>query len=342
MAIFHAKKDAQQDRVKEEVPQESPQTGDPDADRWHELTAGLEQIGQHLDRTSRQVVEYLIGRSQPSATGDGGPTVDRLCEKIDTLLQKLDKRASGASAGDATEETVAAALGPLGEKIDRIASQLTSLAEAASGASQRETIEQALAQLRDGLGRQLIAVAEGVRRLEGRLEGGLQGLSDLLRPVEPEPAAAGPATSGDWQRIIFGAELAEHPELEFQRQQLLDGLMRGEPGACALIGQLIVFRSAVTERMPTLLKEIGEAYYRWQPKTRPGANRMEQVLVDWLQETMQEAGISNAIELVHPGERFDSTRHTAVSRGVEITEVHGWIVLRDNGKVYTKASVSAK
>ena len=52
--------------------------------------------------------------------------------------------------------------------------------------------------------------------------------------------------------------------------------------------------------------------------------------------------MSNTIELVHPGERFDSTRHNASKRGVEITQVLGWIVLRDNGKVYTKASVAVR
>ena len=85
-----------------------------------------------------------------------------------------------------------------------------------------------------------------------------------------------------------------------------------------------------------------EAFYRWQPKTAATANPMEDALVAWLTETMQDTGIGNTIELVHPGERFDSTRHSAASRGVEIAEVQGWIVLRDNGKVYTKAAVSAK
>ena len=96
------------------------------------------------------------------------------------------------------------------------------------------------------------------------------------------------------------------------------------------------------DKMPPLLKDIGEAYYRWQPKSRPGSDRMEEALVAWLKETMQDAGIANTIEVVQPGERFDSTRHTASTRGVEITEVHGWVVLRDNGKVYTKASVAVR
>ena len=70
-----------------------------------------------------------------------------------------------------------------------------------------------------------------------------------------------------------------------------------------------------------------------------GNNPMETTLVAWITETLQDAGIPNNIELVHPGERFDSTRHTATSRGVEITAVRGWIVVRDNGRVYTKALV---
>ena len=132
------------------------------------------------------------------------------------------------------------------------------------------------------------------------------------------------------------------PGLEAQRRQLIEDLLAGREGACSLVGQLLVFRSAMTDKMPPLLKDIGEAYYRWQPKTRAGSNPMEQTLVRWLMQTMQDAGIPNTIELVHPGERFDSTRHNANSRGVEITEVCGWIVLRDNGKVYTKAAVAVK
>jgi hypothetical protein len=91
-----------------------------------------------------------------------------------------------------------------------------------------------------------------------------------------------------------------------------------------------------------LLKDLGEAYYRWQPKTSPGNNLFEEALVRFLQRSCESAGIYNSIELVHPGERFDSSRHNAASRGVEIVQVLGWIVLRDNGKVYTKAAVEVR
>jgi hypothetical protein len=160
--------------------------------------------------------------------------------------------------------------------------------------------------------------------------------------VQAAPAALVPTAAADWQRAILGRELAEYPGLEAERRQLFAGFLRGEPAACGLAGQLLLFQSASAERMPPLLKDIGEAYYRWQPKTQSRPGILEQALVRSLQRTCEAAGIANTIELVGPGERFDSTRHNASMRGVEITEVHGWVVLRDNGKVYTKAAVSVK
>ena len=69
---------------------------------------------------------------------------------------------------------------------------------------------------------------------------------------------------------------------------------------------------------------------------------MEQALAGWLQDACQQGGAANTIELVDPGQRFDAARHSAAQRGVEITAVQGWVVLRDNGKVYTKAAVAVK
>jgi hypothetical protein len=150
------------------------------------------------------------------------------------------------------------------------------------------------------------------------------------------------AANADWERAIFGPGLAARPELAGMRRQFLADVLGNNSGACALAGQLFLFHSSPVERLPQLLKEIGEAYYRWQPKSQPGTNPVEEALAAWLQKACEDAGIHNTIELVHPGERFDAARHNAASRGVEITEVHGWIVLRDNGKVYTKAAVAVR
>jgi hypothetical protein len=65
-------------------------------------------------------------------------------------------------------------------------------------------------------------------------------------------------------------------------------------------------------------------------------------LADWLNELTEAAGLPNSIQLVRPGDRFDSNRHVARGRGVKIVAVHGWVVLRDNQRVYTKANVSVQ
>ncbi len=183
------------------------------------------------------------------------------------------------------------------------------------------------------------AIQQQVAAAQTHVDAGLRAIVDILRPPESE---ALPGVSGDWPAAVLGPELAQKPALDAQRRHLLRGVLAGEPPACALVGCLMIFRSSPPERMPPLLKEIGEAYYRWQPRTSNRPGELETALADWLQRTCEQAGVSNSIELVHPGERFDSTRHNASKPGVEITQVLGWIVLRDNGRVYTKASVAVK
>jgi len=169
----------------------------------------------------------------------------------------------------------------------------------------------------------------------------VQSLAELLMPKPEEEEESSPV-SGDWLQAVLGPELAADRALALPGQQLLEGVVAGDGAAQALAGQLLVFRSASAERLPQLLKDLGEAFYRWQPKTQPGNSLLEEALVGFLRRACETAGIYNTIELVHPGERFDSARHNATSRGVEIVQVLGWIVLRDNGKVYTKAAVDVR
>ena len=43
------------------------------------------------------------------------------------------------------------------------------------------------------------------------------------------------------------------------------------------------------------------------------------------------------------GPAITGTIHSAGEKGAaEITGVHGWVVMRENGKVYTKASVAVR
>jgi hypothetical protein len=243
-------------------------------------------------------------------------------------------------------------LQPVHEKLDHLDAKFKALSEKAAAIDAlKEAFIPTLVKLRDGLSEQHSALGGGIRQIQQQFGEGLQVLDSTLRTIamhvappaapEPEPGYAAPM-AGDWQYALLGRELAEHPGLDMQRQRLLNGVAQGEPAACSLAGHLLVFRSSTAEKMPTMLKDIGEAYYRWNPRSSGKADAFEQALATWLQQSCEAAGMSNTIELVHPGERFDSARHNASQRGVEITQVLGWIVLRDNGKVYTKASVAVK
>jgi len=346
------------------VQDESPDM--PSADKLNEETGQLQQLtrrlgelGQLLDQANEQVAAYLLRRESTAAAGnvENSPTT-ALTERLDALAEKIDQLgsvggetpAASPRAAAAVKEDIEAALRPLREKTEEIEKAVKSLGRRPDAEPSQAALAPVLGQINDGINAHHEAVAGVINQVRQQLDqvcrqldGGIRHIAELLRPPEPEEEPdTSPAGNSDWQRAILGKQLAGVSELAYQRQQLLDGVLAGEKAACALVGQLLVFRSAAAEKMPPLLKEIGEAYYRWQPKAEPGSNPMEEALAGWLKRTCDEAGIGNTIELVHPGERFDSTRHTASQRGVEITQVLGWIVLRDNGRVYTKAAVAAR
>ena len=145
-----------------------------------------------------------------------------------------------------------------------------------------------------------------------------------------------------WEEIIFGSELSRDAALNAVRQQFLNDVIRGGVSARALAGQLLLLQATPADELPERFRHVGEAYYRWKPRLSTLDEPLEQSLANWLAKRADEAGLRNTIQLVRPGDRFDGTRHSATTRGVEVVAVHGWIVLRDNQKVYTKASVSVQ
>jgi hypothetical protein len=170
------------------------------------------------------------------------------------------------------------------------------------------------------------------------------------RDASPEPIRVGPADfvspapgdAIDMEQVMFGPDLAANQSLLPDRSSLLQGLYASDAAALTLLGELLVFRGAAPERMPGLLKEIGEAYYGWRGQAADGPDPFRDDLTGWLQRRCEQSGVPNTIELVRPGDRYDSKRHHARQRGVEVSQVGGWVVLRDNGSVYTKATVKLK
>jgi hypothetical protein len=217
------------------------------------------------------------------------------------------------------------------------AADLTAIVRELFDVQQRSMVQQIAEQFSNSL------VPQQIELQELRLE-----MSRLLTELRPDPAEehnlrATPAAQSTWRMAIFGTLLMNDVQLTAQMDTLCDRIQAGDAAAALLAGQLMIFRNTVPERRPQLLKDVGEAFYRCFPKTEEGDDLFEQKIAEDLERMCDQAGFPNTIELVQPGQRFDSTRHMTDDRGgVEITQVHGWVVMRNQEKVYTKASVSAR
>jgi hypothetical protein len=155
-------------------------------------------------------------------------------------------------------------------------------------------------------------------------------------------AAEQDADAERWEFLLLGEAICTDDSLIDERRALLDAVRDHEPAAVGLAARLMLVQSAGADEMPLLLKEIGEAYYRWRPKNADVNDAFENALVAVLDRRIAEVGLRNSIDLVRPGDRYDAARHVTSDRGVEVTAVRGWAVLRDNGKPLTKASVALR
>lgn len=196
-----------------------------------------------------------------------------------------------------------------------------------------------------------------IRELLERIESHLRELREEP-PTPPDRAAAAaspPAVATEekpalatseatWERIFLGDELCKDPRLGSDRRQLLGHIVEGVDGARVFAAQMMLLQAAAVAEVPDLMRHVGEAYYRWRPRTSHNDDPLEKALAAWLTRCAEAAGLRNSIQLVRVGERFDSSRHAANQNqgGVEIVAVHGWVVLRDGNKVYAKARVSPK
>jgi uncharacterized protein YoxC len=281
------------------------------------IAAVAEALKPQLDQHSRQVQEAV---RQPLESL--GEQIEQLKTNraFDDLLQRFN------SVDNAVKEVDKAVKG-LAEKYN----------------SESENLGRAYRNLIEKNEEALTKAKEALAQYQTLVEP-LQRWNNYLKSQEAQAAAAArkPTVSPDLLRALLGQRLAEDPQLEAERERLFRDLLSGNGAARALLGTLLVFWSSPPEKMPTLLKDVGEAYYRWQPKKLGQHDKFEETLARCLQRSCQEAGISNTIELVVPGQRFDSNRHVSEQRGVEITEVRGWVVLRNDGKVYSKALVGVR
>jgi hypothetical protein len=159
------------------------------------------------------------------------------------------------------------------------------------------------------------------------------------RADRPGSIAVSGGDGGNWSRILFGDNLHAGPSISHLSGSLLADVYADDNSAVGLAGQVMTFRTGTAEQKARLLKEVGEAFYGWKPQ---GDESLLQPLIDWVHAELEAVQLGNRIMVVQVGDRYDMQRHNAKQAGVEVAEVYGWIVLRDNGKVFSKANVAVR
>jgi len=159
------------------------------------------------------------------------------------------------------------------------------------------------------------------------------------RADRPGMIAVSRGDGGDWSRILFGDSLRAVPSISHLSGVLLADVYAGDNGAIGMAGQLMTFRTGTAEQKARLLKDVGEAFYGWKPR---GDDSLLEPLIAWVHAELDAVDLGNRIMVVQIGDRYDMQRHNSKQPGVEVAEVYGWVVLRDNGKVFSKANVAVK
>jgi len=293
-----------------------------------------------------------MDNSLPDPIATAGPDPD---DRSDVLPDDGERRDAARSEPPASGEMVQQVLHALDDVVRRQDSLALWLRESTGEhapvvTTPADDVPYWAAELQAAVSVRLSEFELRVMGLIGELRNGRRGheaaapSDSTARPPDAEerPQRASVPVSRDagWLPVMLGTELSNDPQLASAWRRLQQQVLAGDPAALLLLGQLLVFRFAESGRKPALLKEVGEAYYRYAPKAGEGHNPLEHSLARWLDRECEATGLPNSIELVHAGERFDAMRHAPVERGgVEIVQVLGWIVLRDAGRVFSKALV---
>lgn len=305
----------------------------------------------HLYRAVKEIRKELRDVREAATSNNNAPAAsagegasgaglsEGLVKSLHAKLETFEKILSGGSGGD---NEFRKAIDELGGKQSSVSNQAVEQLEK----NVRKDLHDVVKVMIDF--RQLVDAR--LTKMEDAVKGAAQAPASVAAPVavqvrpQPTPPSFPSAEIDDdqWKEIILGVELCGDPALSESRNRLFRGILSEDDSAKALAGQMLLVQAATPDRLPPLMKEVGEAYYRWRPKMAGMADPFETALAGFLKRRCDAGGLGNTIELVIVGDRFDAAKHNASERGATITGVHGWVVLRDNGKVYTKANVSVK
>jgi hypothetical protein len=143
--------------------------------------------------------------------------------------------------------------------------------------------------------------------------------------------------------LLVGEEMLSSEEETAHWQALAEEVYAEDRTATTLGGQMLLVRAAPRERMPQLLKDLGEAFYQWFNKRPDDSELLHDSMIQWINNKCEQANIPNTVEAVHVGDRFDHIRHNSDESGNEVVEVLGWVVTRKGAeRPYAKAKVSVR
>lgn len=251
---------------------------------------------------------------------------------------------TSAASEDSLDKAFRSMLDPIEQQINAIAARLDGSNDGKTAGTDHTPSTDSIAELQT----QQSFIFKALDDLSGKVD---RLLENTAPPAEPEPPEAeaevveepSPAdTRQRWGRVVLGEALNSNETVSDARQQLLDDTLEGSESAVGLAARIMLVHTASPADLPPLLKELGEAYYRWHPKHSDTPDKMEEVLVAWLHDRISAAGLRNRIDVVRVGDQYDTSRHISSQRGIEVSEVSGWVVLRDNGRTLSKAKVSLK
>ncbi|MBI5760751.1 MAG: hypothetical protein HZA46_19705, partial [Planctomycetales bacterium] len=187
----------------------------------------------------------------------------------DELARYLSGRRTSGSAGESVEFAIVAEawtkrLDELASRLDRIESSLQEKHELTPEAL--EPIVSACRQIGKMLQKGFEEQQTRMERVRSELNACLNQIQQQLTPPPTDPAESSPAADV-WRTALFGEALAADADLATRLDGVCDNVISGDSAASTLVGQLLIYRHAATERRPQLLKDLGEAYYRCFPKT---------------------------------------------------------------------------
>ncbi len=316
----------------------------------------LAELYRALTDSQRQITEYLLTREAENWRGGamsasaspgnsmltseaGGLDARTFLESMNSMQERINM------LGMFMDQQMMPAIGNRFDALENLLKNLPTIGNASvtSGASVADSVsESGKAETEKSLENEAVQESTALESEADSTSLMNSGMAQSAQMSVPPHVSRSGGNQDELGKAFFG-EMALEPSIQNELQYILQGILAHDSVSCYLGGILMMFQSSAPDKMVLLLKDLGEAYYRWANQfSDSNLETLEEALVHWAQWLCEGAGLPNRIETVMPGQRFDASRHNSTMRGVTVTRVHGWVVLRGNGSVYSKALVDVQ